>query len=668
MKFLLTSMSLLFLLGSLNGQSQLDSLRQQYEQAVDGSRDEAAKFLDFVNYLYDSDHPEALAFAEELIKKAASVRDTALLLISYNLEGTILTRKGQLDSAALVFAKALGTGEIFGDTSLLIMLHRDLSAVHYFKGDMKNAFKELMLAANLLQDCPNCPPAKRAIIYDDLAWYYHFASNDAVKALYWAYKTMDLSKGQNIQHEASSNLRLCEIYLKAGNLDSATQYCPVALEMAEKNDFKVLMAFAKVYNTRLTLLEGRTEQAFSVGLDAIKTCEEYGSPNLIIAAYNAVAEVYIAMGENNKALALLQRMPVYDETGNFSTLIEKQTYHKLLAELLENADPTKALTHLRRANGIRDTLQQEMYNIGLAEIEVESRLAEKALENQRLQFEKEKQAGRAKNFQAALFAAAAVLLLLSIAALYIYKTAQKNKRLADELATSNQQLATANADLELFSYSLAHDIQSYVTQALNYTFFLDEKPGALPPEKEQDFMQKARRSIKGLSTFCRDLIAYARMGQDASEPEEVMLNEVLHEVRNALQSQIEQAGVELSVPENLPEVTALRPRMVQLFQNLVGNAIKYRRPGVVPEVKVAFEQKGSDYFFTVSDNGQGIPAERISRLFDLFVKGDMGGSGIGLAVCRRIVEGYGGSIGVESEVGKGSRFCFTFPIKKDFSK
>ncbi|MEZ4959763.1 MAG: ATP-binding protein [Saprospiraceae bacterium] len=663
MKFLLTSISLLFLLGSLRGQTQLDSLRQQYEQAVDGSRDEAAKFLDFVKYLYESDHPEALAFAEELIKKAASVRDTALLLTSYNLEGTILTRKGQLDSAALVFAKALSTGEIFGDTSLLILLHRDLSSVHYFKGDMKNAFKELMLAANLLQDCPKCPPARRAIIYDDLAWYYHFASNDADKALYWAYKTMNTSKGQNIQNEAASNLRLCEIYLKAGNLDSATQYCPVALEMAEKNDFKVLMAFAKVYNTRLTLLEGRTEQALSLGLDAIQTNEGFGTgyASTIIAAYNAVAEVYMEMGDTHKALALLQRLPVKVEDSDFSALIELKVYHRLLAQLLEDTDPAKALVHYQRASGIQDTLQQEMYNISLAGIEVESKLAEKALENQRLQFEKEKQAGRAKNFQTALFATVGILFLLSLAAFYIYKTAQKNKRLADELANSNQQLATANADLELFSYSLAHDIQSYVTQALNYTFFLDEKPGALPPEKEQDFMQKARRSIKGLSTFCRDLIAYARMGQDASEPEEVDLNEVLGEVRSALQSQVEEAGVALSVPDNLPEVIAHRPRMVQLYQNLVGNAIKYRRAGVVTEVKVAFEQKGSDYFFTVSDNGQGIPAERISRLFDLFVKGDMGGSGIGLAVCRRIVEGYGGRIWVESEVGVGSRFCFIMP-------
>jgi signal transduction histidine kinase len=660
MKFLLTSMSLLFLLGSLNGQSRLDSLRQQYEQAVDGSRDEVAKLYDFVYYL--KNRQEASGLAEKLVEKAVFLNDTSLLLKSYNLQGLILNDKASLDSAVMVFQKALHIGETYGDLSLLILLYRNLSATYYFLGDMKNAFKELMLAVNLLKECKDCPDGSRLDIYDDLSWYYHFASNDTEKALYWTRKIKDTYKKDVVEHNlAVLYSRFCQIYLKAGNLDSARCYCPKALEIAVKNDLKLSIAFSKVDNTKLLLLEGRTEQAFSVGLDAIKTCEEYGYPNLIIAAYNAVAEVYIAMGENNKALALLQRMPVNDETGDFSVLIEKQTYHKLLAELLENADPSKALAHLRRANGIRDTLQQEMYNISLAGIEVESKLADKALENQRLQFEKEKQAGRAKNFQAALFAAAAVLLLLSIAALYIYKTAQKNKRLADELATSNQQLATANADLELFSYSLAHDIQSYVTQALNYTFFLDEKPGALPPEKEQDFMQKARRSIKGLSTFCRDLIAYARMGQDASEPEEVMLNEVLHEVRNALQSQIEQAGVELSVPENLPEVTAHRPRMAQLFQNLIGNAIKYRRAGVVPEVKVAVEQKGSDYFFTVSDNGQGIPAERISRLFDLFVKGDMGGSGIGLAVCRRIAEGYGGRIWVESEVGVGSRFMFTIP-------
>ncbi len=672
MKFICTISFLILPFWALNAQSTLDTLLQKWEAAKSiGPGAEANALGNISNHIYikSDDWKKATPYLKLCIQKAKESGLKGLQLVAMAQLGELYYYEGKFDSSHLVLQAGISYADEYGMTNEKLLLLSTQSSTYREEGNMGKAYECLLRAVREMAKCSDCTDEKKLYLYDRISWYSTYVSGDMDKALEWCSKYLSAAKkAKNLEAVSTAYGRMGDVFGNTGQLDSSEHYLNLAYQLAVQEE---QFLKSKGFLPRLAdaqIQKGNRERALGMALELIgeanqqQTQEPYFNDAIII-----VGEAYQALGQTDRARRILNQL-VISENADFGEKFILQDYYELMSKIEKNDNPAKALDYYQKYIAIRDTIQEQMYNVQLAEVETASNLAEQELENKQLQFEKEKETERAKNFKIALFAAAGVLLLLSFAVFYIHKTAQKNKRLAEELGQTNQlleqkseALQTANADLELFSYSLAHDIQSYVTQALNYTFFLDDKPGSLPEAQALDFMKKARRSIKGLHTFCRDLISYARSGQDASEPEEVELNEVLAEVRSALLSQIEEAGVQLNVPHDLPEVIAHQPRMVQLFQNLIGNAVKYRRAGVVPTIQVSFEEKGDDYLFTVSDNGQGIPPERIGRLFDLFVKGDMGGSGIGLAVCKRIVEGYGGRIWVESEVGKGSQFCFTIP-------
>jgi light-regulated signal transduction histidine kinase (bacteriophytochrome) len=167
-----------------------------------------------------------------------------------------------------------------------------------------------------------------------------------------------------------------------------------------------------------------------------------------------------------------------------------------------------------------------------------------------------------------------------------------------------------------------------------------------------------------MEMLVRDLLAYTQVGRLDTVDQTADANQALSEALSNLDRAIADSGAEITFGP-LPAVRAHNTHLKQLFQNLVGNAIKYRSPERTPVVRVDAEKANDHWIFSVKDNGMGIPAEYKERIFGLFKRlhsGDQySGTGIGLAICQRIVERYGGRIWVESELGKGSTFFFTLP-------
>ena len=168
-----------------------------------------------------------------------------------------------------------------------------------------------------------------------------------------------------------------------------------------------------------------------------------------------------------------------------------------------------------------------------------------------------------------------------------------------------------------------------------------------------------------MEMLLRDLLAYTQAGQldrpEAPEDANAALNGALANLDGA----IRESGAQV-ISERLPSLSVHATQLQQLFQNLVGNAIKYRRPEIPPVINVTARRDGESWLFSVGDNGLGIEAEYKERIFGLFKRLHTGdeysGTGIGLAICQRIVERYHGRIWVESEPGKGSTFKFTLPV------
>ncbi|HXG31270.1 MAG TPA: ATP-binding protein, partial [Thermodesulfobacteriota bacterium] len=180
----------------------------------------------------------------------------------------------------------------------------------------------------------------------------------------------------------------------------------------------------------------------------------------------------------------------------------------------------------------------------------------------------------------------------------------------------------------------------------------------------KEFISYAVDGSKRMQRLINDLLMYSRVGTRGKPFEQTDCNTVLDKALNNLKIAIEERKA-LVTHDPLPTVMGDPTQLIQLFQNLIGNAIKFCN-GRRPEVHIGVESKSGDWLFSVRDNGIGIAPEYFERIFVIFQrlhnKEEYSGTGIGLAVCKKIVERHGGRIWVESELGKGTTFCFTIPV------
>ncbi len=240
------------------------------------------------------------------------------------------------------------------------------------------------------------------------------------------------------------------------------------------------------------------------------------------------------------------------------------------------------------------------------------------------------------------------------------------KRNNDLLRHSNEELRRANADLEQFAYSATHDLQEPLRQVAIYSQLLAKKYGSKLDGKAAGYLAYCVEGAQRTEMLITDLLAYCHTARTADSPEEpVSVGEVIDTVRKNLSATIQETAAEIRA-SNLPVVFADAVPLVHLFQNLVSNALKYRseRP---PLVTIAATQNAGQWLFSVEDNGIGIAKEFQTQIFGIFKRlhdrSAYPGTGIGLAICQKIVERHGGRIWVESVPGRGSTFFFTLPVQ-----
>lgn len=234
-----------------------------------------------------------------------------------------------------------------------------------------------------------------------------------------------------------------------------------------------------------------------------------------------------------------------------------------------------------------------------------------------------------------------------------------------ELLERNKELQRSNAELEQFAYVASHDLQEPLRAITSYIQLLQRRYGTAFDETGARYLGYVVDGAKRMRALILDLLAYSRVGR-GHELEDVDCNAVLADVQTSLQVVIREQGATIEVAP-LPTVRANRIQLFQLFVNLVGNAIKYR--GEAPSrVEVGFAKNDADEFqFFVRDNGIGIDPRHHERVFLIFQRlherERYPGTGIGLAIVRKIVERHGGRIWLDSTVGAGATFYFTLPSR-----
>jgi len=227
-----------------------------------------------------------------------------------------------------------------------------------------------------------------------------------------------------------------------------------------------------------------------------------------------------------------------------------------------------------------------------------------------------------------------------------------------------KELRRANSDLEQFAYAASHDFQEPLRAVTVYSQLLERSRARGSDADVPLYLRYILEGADRLGALVQNLLAYMAANRDyETTPGAVDCNDVLREVLASLQLSIEQVGAQITA-EALPTVHFARVHMVQLFQNLISNAIKYRGPEPL-RVIIAAEDRGEHWLFSFRDNGIGIAPEHQHTIFGVFKRlhgSEIPGTGIGLAICQRLLDQYGGKIWVESELDKGSTFYFSVPV------
>jgi signal transduction histidine kinase len=250
---------------------------------------------------------------------------------------------------------------------------------------------------------------------------------------------------------------------------------------------------------------------------------------------------------------------------------------------------------------------------------------------------------------------------------------QANERLMAEISKSEEtekalqltlsDLERSNNELQQFAYVASHDLQEPLRMIASYIQLLERRYRNRLDKDADDFIAFAVDGAKRMQRLINDILRLSRLGTQAKSMETTHCETVLQQALSNLRSSVEDCGAQVTY-DPLPVTTADPTQLVQLLQNIIGNAIKFRGKDD-PHIHVSAQAKGNEWLLSVSDNGIGIDPEHSDRIFGIFQRlhgrGEYSGTGIGLAICRKIVEGHGGKIWVQSEPGKGATFFFTLP-------
>lgn len=241
---------------------------------------------------------------------------------------------------------------------------------------------------------------------------------------------------------------------------------------------------------------------------------------------------------------------------------------------------------------------------------------------------------------------------------------------AEALDQQADELRRSNAELEQFAYVASHDLQEPLRKVASFCQLLEKRYGDQLDERGAEYIKFAVDGSKRMQVLINDLLTFSRVGRLNATETSVSLDAALDSALNNLSTAIEESGTDITRPDELPTVTGDPTLLAMLWQNLIGNAVKFQRPDQTPKIVIDCARQSIDdadqWLVTVSDNGIGIADEFVDKVFVIFQRlhgrDSYTGTGIGLALCKKIVEHHGGTIWIDTDYTGGTRFRFTVPV------
>lgn len=561
------------------------------------------------------DKEQAVEYFEQAEKLLKAADDNFWLGEVYNNWGVVHVTENSLEKALLFYIRALEINESSGNKKALTASHNNLGRLYYkqrlYTDALEHAFKSNQLAS---------------------------ATNSAT----WLPLSLNL---------------LGDIYAKTGRQEDAILSYEKALALATENEDDYNLIFTLNRLARIHESKGDKKKALSYINRSLTRARTTGKRK-------DLEEIYLILGACNRGLGNYTIAKSFIDTAYY--LAQENKDYKYLLEAYKQygalyqhfADYKMALSFLERHQALNDTLRDVENTELLSRLEREYLSKEQAEEI----FELKQKATDQNLFLTVLLGIFIIVVIISYS-LLIYS--RKVKKLSDELEIKvekrTNELAQSNIHLERFAYIASHDLKTPLRTISSFLSLIKRRIKPYNNPELEDLLSFASNGAKQMNNLIEDVLEFSKINTAEMRQKEVDLDKTLQSVLYNIGDFLEEKNGKVKYGD-LPTIKGNPGYLHQLFQNLIVNGIKYNKDAE-PEVCIGCQLKKTHYQFRVKDNGIGIDEEYREMIFEMFKRlhtsDKYEGTGIGLALCKKIVEQHGGRIWVESSSENGSCFCFT---------
>jgi signal transduction histidine kinase len=516
----------------------------------------------------------------------------------------------------------------------------------------------------------------------DLGNLYYSLSDINLSIGYYEKALGYFNSNNNVNGKITCLNSIGKAYLQIKDFKKSLQYCTDAQYLVQAINDKNLLSEINMNIGIAQLNLGNSNEAKNYFESSLKYGEEINNYWMISAASNNISKIYLKNKDYVMSEDYLKQ--AYNAANvNGDKVLLKEIYHSYYQLYEQKGNIALSFTYLKKLNDLNESLSSEekMKNLATGQLKFEAE--KKEIEIKKLKESEDKNLIIIQRQRYQTYALIAITLALLAFTFGLYKAFQKkkisNEQLEDEvkkrtnmlidsnseLSNMNNKLAQSNNELERFAYIASHDLKSPLRNIISFLNLIERKLINTEDPDIKEYLRFATDNAKQMHTLIQDVLEFSQIDSNQENAKDnVDFNSSMLQVVHNLNTSIEGKNAKITVKE-LPKVFTNQVHIIQLFQNLIGNALKYNE-SPNPEVIVDHQLDNDKYTFSVKDNGIGIAPEFHNQIFEMFkrlhTKERYKGTGIGLAVCQKIVNSLGGKIWLESQVGQGTTFYFTIPV------
>ena len=704
-------LALLPLVVALNvvGQTNLDSLWGVWDDPAKADTSRLAAMSAIAHQSIRHDPDTALYLSQLLYDLAEKAGSSYWMSKSFFIKGKAYRKKGDYDQSIESSQRSLGIGEEIGDHKSIAEALRNIGLAYHNQNNFATAneyYIKSMEHSILADDKIGTARCLNSMGIVSREFGNHAKAVEHYEASYKLWEEIGDADGMA---KALNNIGV--LHKDLGDFDSAIEYYTKSLEIKTSIDDKYGMANTINNIGAIHAEKGELEKAgdhfqqglalmqevnnqegvvltmfnignyylvkkdFSTAMDYFercrKICEQYGFQKYLASSYLLMGDLYIDRGDTRKAIPFfIKGLELHQELGvkhgiRYASKYLYKAYKKIgqTDKALEMHELTISMKDSIMSAKNQRKLMKEKYKH-----EYDRKMLKDSLEFARKEavkdLELEKQEARLEKEETQKYALAVVLALVIILVLVSWRALRQKKRTNQklraqkaEIERNNEQLTVANDDLRSFAYTISHDLKAPLRGIGTLSEILQEDMAGNMSEEGKKLINLLGNRVNKMSQLITGVLNYTVAGKDQLEKEYLHLNLLVPDIVDLLAAP---ESIDIKVDSKMPEVYYNEAQLSQVFQNLIGNAVKYmdKEKGVID---VTHKQVNGQYQFTIRDNGPGIERgfhEEVFRIFNK-LKSDKDSTGIGLAVVNKIVSHNGGRVWLESEPGEGSTFHFT---------